>query len=137
MLDHRSKCSRWYREVISWMLCRAEFLRKNLICRGIVVVAVHILQKSGKSFERRRIQTPMLLDAVFCPLLEPVQGPASPGDTNHWHVEVSPPCHLFKGRKDFFIGHFAGGAKEDECVESELIPVPMPLFPNDRQNRNA
>jgi len=64
----------------------------------------------------RLVEIAVVLQALFEPLLEPVQAPAGAGQADEGDVEVAAPHQAGKRRVDLLVGQVSGSTEEDEGI---------------------
>ena len=97
-------------------LRRAERGADGLKRGRVIVVAVHIAQQAAQPVTRRRIDAPVVLEAVTGPGPELVEVPAGLGHADDRHVEMAAFRYRLQRREDFLIGEIARGPEEHQGI---------------------
>src|SRR5580698_6089642 len=103
------------------MLGAAQCLAHSRKCGGIHVIAIHISQLVHQHGETIRINSTMLLQAVFRPRFKLFEIPACLGDANYGSSQLSTLRQPLQGGENLFVGEISGSAEEDYGVGIRLV----------------
>src|SRR6185369_13933267 len=82
----------------------------------VAVIAIHVAQQSAQLFKRRRVEAPMLFQAVLRASLELVQVPTCLGDADNWHVERAAFNHRLQRWENLLVSQVASGTEKDQRI---------------------
>ena len=106
----------------------AQFLAQFGKGAGIIVIALHRAQQFRQFLVSILIQVTGMLQAVFGPLLEFIQGAAA-GHPDNGQVETLVTDQTLQRREYFFKGQIAGGAEKDQGIRRLSSHQPPPFLP--------
>src|ERR1700741_1542124 len=109
MLDDGFKQHRRNCQVMRRALRILEFTAKRGEGRRILIVSVHISQKTNELFECSGIEPAMFFKAIFRTRAKLIETPPSFGHADYGDVEVPSFHHCLQGWKYLFVGEVACG----------------------------
>jgi len=112
LVENHAKQDRWNGEVVNGMFCIPEFFAHIGKRLRIVVIPVHVAKLVEEYRKGYRIEPSMFRDAVFCPLAQLVEIPASLGYANDRPGQLSMLGQLLQRGKNLFVSEIAGSAKK-------------------------
>src|SRR5260370_38724407 len=101
----------------------------------IGVVAINITQQPTQLLPRRRIQAPMLLQAILRPSLQLIKVPPSLRHANHRDIEGATLDHRLQRRKNLLIRKIASRTEEHQRIGMKLTHAFSPSTCNLLTNR--
>src|ERR1017187_9008540 len=103
-------------EIVGRVLRLAERLEQLIEGRGVLIIAVDILQHLHQFRKSCLIHTAMLRDTVVRSRAELVQIPSRLGYAQHGHIQISAFHHRLQRRENLLVSQVAGGSEEDQRV---------------------
>src|SRR6266851_1198913 len=120
-------------------MCRFLRRTKSLPHRNkrsrIGVVAINITQQRTQLLPRRRIQAPMLLQAILRPSLQLIKVPPSLRHANHRDIKGATLDHRLQRRKNLLIRKIASRTEEHQRIGMKLTHAFSPSTCNLLTNR--
>ena len=86
----------------------------------VVVIAIHIAQKSHQLAESVLIETAVFLQAVLGARFELIKIPARFSHADDWQIETLITDQSLQGRKNLLVREIASGAKKYKRVRLEI-----------------
>ena len=94
----------------------AERFTQLLKSRGILIIAIDVLEQSDEFSEGSFVDAAMLRQAVAHPIANLVDVPSGFRDADHRHVQGAVLDHLLQRRKYLLVRQVSAGAEEDQSI---------------------
>src|SRR5436309_13293616 len=112
---------------------RTECPTQKLIGRGVLIIAIDVLEPGRKLIKRLWVHSSVMLQTVSRPFLQSVKAPPRLGDADDRNIEVTLLDQCLQCRENLFIGKVAGGAEKNERIgmffHSGLLALGWVVYP--------